>query len=631
MNKMALRLLFAFLFLLIVSTDEAQSYSPFSELSQEQSLELFNSSLSVAAENPDSAITLARKGWNIARRIDSDSALFLNLYAIGVAFDYKNNLDSSLYYYDLGIDLANAKSDSDQVIKFVFAKGAAHYYQGNYAQAIQFYDEALQYWESTGNIERQSKALNNIGIVYRLRKDYEKAIDIYRRSIEIKKQIKDSVGLANSYSNLGRAYYYNDRYPESLDALNMALELYEQLGMSYDAATALANLGSTYISLGDYEQAEAKIRSALPELEKKFTLDLLSAYLNFSIIERNRGNPREALNYIAPYYEVVKEFDRINSRMSFEEELYACYRDLGENDKALFHLENYLEIYKESAGESRQRLAEEMQTRFETREKENTIRLQELELEKSDREKEALFFGVAFALLAVIAMIVFAVSKVKSNQKLSREKAKTESLLRDRETLLREIHHRVKNNLQVVSSLLSIQGREITDDKAQRAVNESRNRVHSMALIHQFLYGEQNLSAINMQEYVDQLSRKLFTTYKVSDNQVRLHVKVDPILLDVDTAIPVGLILNELITNSLKYAFPDGKEGNLWVSLGESDGKLTLSVQDDGVGVKEVVPKSTSFGMKLLNAFKQKLDADFEISSENGLKVDYHIRRYQLA
>lgn len=631
MNKMALRLFFAFLFLLIVSTDEAQSYSPFSELSQEQSLELFNSSLSVAAENPDSAITLARKGWNIARRIDSDSALFLNLYAIGVAFDYKNNLDSSLYYYDLGIDLANAKSDSDQVIKFVFAKGAAHYYQGNYAQAIQFYDEALQYWESTGNIERQSKALNNIGIVYRLRKDYEKAIDIYRRSIEIKKQIKDSVGLANSYSNLGRAYYYNDRYPESLDALNMALELYEQLGMSYDAATALANLGSTYISLGDYEQAEAKIRSALPELEKKFTLDLLSAYLNFSIIERNRGNPREALNYIAPYYEVVKEFDRINSRMSFEEELYACYRDLGENDKALFHLENYLEIYKESAGESRQRLAEEMQTRFETREKENTIRLQELELEKSDREKEALFFGVAFALLAVIAMIVFAVSKVKSNQKLSREKAKTESLLRDRETLLREIHHRVKNNLQVVSSLLSIQGREITDDKAQRAVNESRNRVHSMALIHQFLYGEQNLSAINMQEYVDQLSRKLFTTYKVSDNQVRLHVKVDPILLDVDTAIPVGLILNELITNSLKYAFPDGKEGNLWVSLGESDGKLTLSVQDDGVGVKEVVPKSTSFGMKLLNAFKQKLDADFEISSENGLKVDYHIRRYQLA
>lgn len=628
---MALRLLFAILFLQSASTDFAQNNAPLSEITQEQALELFNSSLAVAAEHPDSAIGLAREGWNIASEINSDSAMFLNIYAIGVAFDYKNNLDSSLYYYDLGIDFARTKSDSEQVIKFVFAKGAAHYYQGNNAEAIQYYDEALQYWESTGNLERQSKALNNIGIVYRLRKDYDKAIDIYLRSIDIKEQINDSVGLANSYSNLGRAYYYSDRHSESLEALIEALGLYETLGMSYDAATVMANLGSTYMALGDYELAEKRIRAALPELEKKFTLDLLSAYLNFSIIERTRGNPREALNYIVPYYEVVKEFDRINSRMSFEEELYACYKDLGENDKALFHLENYLEIYKESADESRQRLAEEMQTRFETREKENTIRLQDLELEKNDREKEALFFGVAFALLAVIAMIVFAVSKVRSNQKLSREKAKTESLLRDRETLLREIHHRVKNNLQVVSSLLSIQGREITDDKAQRAVNESRNRVHSMALIHQFLYGEQNLSAINMQEYVEQLSRKLFTTYKVDDGQVRLHVKVDPILLDVDTAIPVGLILNELITNSLKYAFPDGKEGNLWVSLGESEGKLTLSVKDDGVGVKELVPKSTSFGMKLLNAFKQKLDADFEIISDNGLQVNYHIRRYQLA
>jgi two-component sensor histidine kinase len=628
---MALRLIFAILFMQIASSDFAQNNTPLPKITQEQALELFNSSLSVAAEHPDSAIGLARKGWNIARKVDSDSALFLNIYAIGVAFDYKNILDSSLYYYDLGIDYAIAKSDSEQVNKFVFAKGAAHYYQGNNAEAIQYYDQALQYWESTGNLERQSKALNNIGIVYRIRKDYDKAIDIYLRSIEIKKQINDSVGLANSYSNLGRAYYYSDRHSESIEALSEALGLYETLGMSYDAATVMANLGSTYMALGDYELAEKRIRAAMPELEKKFTLDLLSAYLNFSIIERTRGNPRAALNYIVPYYEVVKEFDRINSRMSFEEELYACYKDLGENDKALFHLENYLEIYKESADESRQRLAEEMQTRFETREKENTIRLQDLELEKNDREKEALFFGVAFALLAVIAMIVFAVSKVRSNQKLSREKAKTESLLRDRETLLREIHHRVKNNLQVVSSLLSIQGREITDDKAQRAVNESRNRVHSMALIHQFLYGEQNLSAINMQEYVEQLSRKLFTTYKVDDGQVRLHVKVDPILLDVDTAIPVGLILNELITNSLKYAFPDGKEGNLWVSLGESEGKLTLSVKDDGVGVKELVPKSTSFGMKLLNAFKQKLDADFEIISDNGLQVDYHIRRYQLA
>jgi len=297
----------------------------------------------------------------------------------------------------------------------------------------------------------------------------------------------------------------------------------------------------------------------------------------------------------------------------------------------LYHLNEYLRLYKESSGESKQRLAEEMQTRFETREKENTIQLQLLEIEKSDREKQALFFGVAFALLAIIAMVMFAFSKIRSNRKLSAEKAKTEALLRDRETLLREIHHRVKNNLQVVSSLLSIQGREITDDKAQQAVNESRNRVHSMALIHQFLYGEQNVSSIDMPEYVGQLSRKLFSTYRVDHDQVHLHVEVDPMLLDVDTAIPVGLIINELITNSLKYAFPADREGNLWVSLKEKDKVLTLQVRDDGVGAKDAVPKSTSFGMKLLNAFKQKLEADFKITSNQGMQIDYHIRKYKTA
>lgn len=599
--------------------------------SEEQAIELREMATKLASAYPDSALQLAHRSFWMAQRVNSDSALFLSIYALGSAHDFKNQLDSSLFYYNLGIKNAELRDRQDQVFNFVFAKGAAHYYQGNYAEAIAYYDQALQFWETTKNLEKQSKALNNIGIIYRLRKEYDKAIRIYQRSIDIKSQIEDSVGLANSYSNLGRAYYYSDRYPESIEALSMALELYEALSMAYDASTVLANLGSTYIALEDYEQAEAKIRSAIPELEKKFTLDLISAYLNFSIIERNRGNPRAALNYIAPYYEVVKEFDRINSRMSFEEELYACYKDLGENDKALFHLENYLEIYKESAGESRQRLAEEMQTRFETREKENTIRLQELEITKGDREKQALFFGVAFALLALVAMVVFVISKIRSNRKLSAEKSKTEALLRDRETLLREIHHRVKNNLQVVSSLLSIQGREITDNKAQQAVNESRNRVHSMALIHQFLYGEHNVSSIDMPEYVDQLSRKLFSTYRVDHDQVQLHVQVDSILLDVDTAIPVGLILNELITNSLKYAFPEDREGNLWVSLKEKDKVLTLQVRDDGVGAKNGVPKSTSFGMKLLNAFKQKLEAEFEITNNQGMQIDYHIRKYKTA
>lgn len=599
--------------------------------SEEKSLLYREMARQLSAAYPDSAMEYARRGYHMALKVQSDTAIYQNLNALGVAHDFKNQIDSSLHYYNKGIEFASKKSDDEPKYNFIFAKGAAHYYQGNLAEAIQFYDEALQFWERIGDLDKQSKALNNIGIVYRLRQDYDKAIDIYQRAITIKSQIADTLGLANSYTNLGRAWYYVDRLDSSLFNYRKALELYQYLGRTYDVATVEAHIAINLLDDAKFDEAEMHLHKALPELEKRFTIDLLSAYLSLSIIERKKGNPAEALKLIEPYYEVFTEYDRINSRMSIEEVLYACYRDLGNFEKAFYHQNEYMQLYKESADESRQRLAEEMQARFETREKENTIRLQELEIAKSDREKQSLFFGVAFALLAVVAMIVFAVSKIRSNRKLSAEKAKTEVLLRDRETLLREIHHRVKNNLQVVSSLLSIQGREITDDKAQQAVNESRNRVHSMALIHQFLYGEQNVSSIDMPQYVEQLSRKLFSTYSVDHDQVQLHVEVDPILLDVDTAIPVGLIINELITNALKYAFPNDREGNLWVILKENNEVLTLQVRDDGVGAKDPVPKSTSFGMKLLNAFKQKLEAEFEITNNQGMQIDYHIRKYKTA
>lgn len=210
------------------------------------------------------------------------------------------------------------------------------------------------------------------------------------------------------------------------------------------------------------------------------------------------------------------------------------------------------------------------------------------------------------------------------------DKNKTiEAALKDRETLLKEIHHRVKNNLQVVSSLLSIQGREITDSKALEAVNESKNRVKSMALIHQYLYGDNDLKSIDMQQYIVQLSKSLFSAYRVDHDLVELCTEVEPIMLDVDTAVPLGIILNELVTNALKYAFPEGRAGTLTVSLKEVNGKLELRVKDDGVGPDTAHSSDFSFGMKLLNAFKSKLNAEFETKNENGVEAIYTIATYK--
>ena len=133
--------------------------------------------------------------------------------------------------------------------------------------------------------------------------------------------------------------------------------------------------------------------------------------------------------------------------------------------------------------------------------------------------------------------------------------------------LLREIHRRVKNNLQVVSSLLRLQSRHVHDQQAHEALLEGRNRVNSMALIHQYLYREEDITKISADEYIEKLATTLYKSYNISDKQIKFKANIDPIKLDVDTAIPVGLILNELITNALKHAFPNKREGILEVSL----------------------------------------------------------------
>lgn len=193
-------------------------------------------------------------------------------------------------------------------------------------------------------------------------------------------------------------------------------------------------------------------------------------------------------------------------------------------------------------------------------------------------------------------------------------------LMKDKEMLLKEIHHRVKNNLMVISSLLSMQSRDIEDEKAKAFFRESRNRAQSMALIHERLYRATDLKRIDIGEYISSLANDLFSAYITDPDKVKLEIDVEEIMIDINVTIPLGLILNELITNSLKYAFPGDKKGKLNVKFYKDGNEFFLIVSDNGIGFPEDFNfmKSDSLGVQLIDSLTGQLDGELEIEGTNG-------------
>jgi len=191
-------------------------------------------------------------------------------------------------------------------------------------------------------------------------------------------------------------------------------------------------------------------------------------------------------------------------------------------------------------------------------------------------------------------------------------------LLQEKETLLKEVHHRVKNNLQVISSLLRMQSDLLKDSEASAALKESEQRVVSMALIHERLYGSRHMDRIDFAEYTHILVGDLFYSYTGSADHVTGRLNITPVLLDVDQAIPCGLILNELVTNALKYAYPPGKSGEVVIELGETPaGLVTLSVSDDGVGLPAGFDwqESQSMGLTTVDLLAKQIGGKLSVHS----------------
>lgn len=210
------------------------------------------------------------------------------------------------------------------------------------------------------------------------------------------------------------------------------------------------------------------------------------------------------------------------------------------------------------------------------------------------------------------------------------ERALSETLTA-KDVLLREVHHRVKNNLQTISSLLNMQAELLPDFAARHALRDAQRRVHSMALIHEQMYGDKDMDEVDFGEYAKRLTRDLFDSFGVQAGRVRLRFALDPVSLAMDQMIPCGLILNELVTNSLKYAFPGERAGEILVSLRCGDGRtVTMAVADNGVGLPPAIEgkRSESLGTRIVEILTRQLGGSLDRQSGGGVSSTVTFTRF---
>ncbi len=555
----------------------------------------------------------------------------------GLAYGYMNEFEEEEKYYLKALTYSSNHSDSVGIGKALLNIGVSQFYRGVLDSAAYYYEQALRVFEPINNTRFAAMSLNNLGQVYSRLDKYEEAQSAYQASLKYKISANDSVAILNTYFNLASLSLADKAYFDALSYSKTTLNLASSLQDSLEIGAAYINLVLAYINLDSLAKAKTNLAKAMEyELlfkSEEMILDLHSAAAD---LYSRLGE----FSKIPVHLNKMKVFLRKDAfpetQMKFYELSYQLAKRNKETDDALSFLEQYMEVKDTYLSESVQKNVADLEKRYQTEQKERQIT--ELELDKqnaslalanSNNQRNIFIFGFVIIMIGSGFLYYRYTNKKKTSDLLAIKNAQITASLEERETLLKEIHHRVKNNLQVISSLLKLQAGSLVDEAAVDAVKEGQHRVKSMALIHQKLYSAEDIRGVDVQDYFENLIDELKQAFGATE--VRSEVNTSGLKMDIDTVIPLGLIMNELITNAFKYAFDDLENGRLDLSIVEGGDQLMVTLKDNGKGLDQsTIEASNSFGWKMIRSLSRKIKAEIEVVNNHGTTITLTLSRYKL-
>ncbi|WP_370086284.1 histidine kinase dimerization/phosphoacceptor domain -containing protein [Ekhidna sp.] len=509
--------------------------------------------------NPDSSLHTATRAFNVINQHGYNELRASALHRIATAHNFLGNYDTSVVISFEAIEEGKKLSDKGPLMKALNGQAINFYYLNDLDKAAEYFGKCYDVALEEGDELEAANALQNIGLVKGILGDVTSEIENYQEARKAMVNLGFEEGVANIDMNIGTAYVSLRKFQEGLEAFEKAKVVFEKLGHQAALCVIHTNLAETNLMIGNFKKAEQ------------------NALLSISIAE---------------------ELSLSNEKKYTLEILSRVYESLGDYRKAFSTLKEY-QLLKDSIFQNEKlKQIEELKVAYETQQKEDDIALLNTSNELKDaRIKQQRFFLIL--LIGGTVLFLVLVFTLHNRYKLKKKSDEEKALL------LKEIHHRVKNNLQIIESLLSLQDRTKGDRKPEDLLKISQDRIHAISTIHEKLYQSETLKEINFNTYLKDLISHFSTSYAA--NEVTFKTKIEEVNLDLDQLIPCGLIVNELVTNSLKYAFDKTDNPVIEVSGETSDDIYILKISDNGCGF-ENSETNTSIGLKLVHSLVNQMN-----------------------
>lgn len=574
----------------------------------------------------------SRQAIELSKQAKDQNTLALSYRYLSTYHKEYSKIDSSAYYLNKATSIYEKTEDEIQLAATYLELKALYTVQADYNKAKSFVYKALDLYEKLEYKKGIALCYAHIGDLLYYENNYNEGITYCDKAIAIFKTIDAKEDLALTYRYKANSQLFTGfDLDKALESINASIQLYEELGETGIPMMAAINWrGNIYKYMDRFEEAIADYQANYDNsIAMGLDRYLIPSLGNIGHVYVMQGKYEEALPYNLKAIDIIKKTGRNRNLWENYMHVAEIYESLGNYKLALYYHQQYvaeLESFKDNIILS---LETEAQAKYEIGQKNATILFQDEKI--SQQQKTKLLYIALSSLLVIILFGLFYNYRKnkKRNLQLETLNGELDTKNKQNELLLKEIHHRVKNNLELVKSLIALQSAQLEDSATKDAMIASQNRVQSMGIIHQKLYQGEQLGSIDMKDYFINLGDGILDTFN-ADHKVKIECAMEQLELDVDTAVPIGLIVNELLTNALKYAFPNENKGKIEISLTRPNPEtLTLKVVDNGIGkTSDAKPKGTGFGTQLIRLLTQQLNGQMEEDHDNGtsIKFDFKVK-----